>query len=658
MNLIAVFWVWIAVFVGLGCSSLPEVDSTPGKDLKPVVGEQKKTIAQVKRQIKSGKAEENIAILIQERNSYKGSELEPEIEQLLGQEYLKAGKHTEAGLSYLRAAQSSIGDDRKVKLCQLGGKAFISGRDWEHLKKGVEYCIVKFELSQPAVRELKALKLQGMESEGVGTVELAKAYVDLAALSRGEVESQYRTKALQCLDTMDRGQLESVVGDSDFGFLRGHAAFRLGQQWAAQRETSEAKTAFNKVIQFLPETELAEISQKKIEQMEAANSVNTSTVGVVLPLSGRHASLGQKVLRGLQLGLGLADGVENPIRLAIVDSEGNADLARKAVERLVQEDNVIAVVGELLSKTASSVADQAQVFNVPNLALSQKSRLTDLGENIFRFGMTSENQIRYLVKKCIVELGMRRFAIVYPNDKFGVEYANLFWDEVLAHGGEIRAAQSYEPDENDFSGLVQRLAGTYYLEERQEEIRWTAKQRAEKQKGVVAGPRSKSGDDALAPVIDFDGIFIADGIKALGQISGMLAFNGVRGTKVLGPNIWNSDAVIKRVVNSGNQTIFVDGAGMDIKSPIIQTFITKYKGVFSGVEPGAFEIQGYETGLLLSKVLSSNVRSREEFRQKLLSLPPIQGVTGMISLKGEREFTKPLYLYTVENNQIKILTNE
>ena len=353
------------------------------------------------------------------------------------------------------------------------------------------------------------------------------------------------------------------------------------------------------------------------------------------------------------MGLGLTGDGISPIRLAVADSEGNPDLARKGVERLIVEDNVIAVVGSLLSKTANAVADQAQVLNVPNLALSQKSGITDLGDNIFRFGLTSEMQVRYLVRRCMKDLGMKKFAIIYPNDKFGVEYANLFWDEVLARGGEIKAVQNYDADENDFSGSVQRLVGTFYIEERQDEIKWASKLRNERQRNT--NQRAKSDDETLAPVVDFDGIFIPDGIKALGQISAMLSFNGVKGVKIIGPNLWNNEGIIKRVANSGNQIIFVDTAPNDLKVLPYQNFIKNFKIVFND-EPGVFEIQGYEAGLILAQVLTEKPKTRAEFQYKLANLSPVQGLLSPITIGLDREFSKSLFLYGIESGQIKIIS--
>lgn len=644
------FLVSVFLFTGVACSSLPEVDSTPAHEIKPSEKSQQQSIQQLKKQIKNGKPQDNINLLMAARITYKGTEFEPEVEQILAQEFFRALKFSDSGLAFLRAAQSTQGPDRRFKLCQQASKAFQAAKDWDRLKKGVEFCLSNFELSPEFSRELKFLKAQAMDQENLSPLERAKAYVELMASGSGDLESQSRSRALQLTEEMNRSQLESVISDSDFGFLRGHAAYRLAQIAMSQQDTYVAKSAYSKVAQFLPETELAELSLQKIEQIEMASRVNPSTLGAVLPLSGKNGAFGQKVLRGLQMGLGLDGENYSPLRLAVVDSEGNPDLARKGVEKLVQEDNVIAVVGSMLSKTANAVSDQAQVLNVPNIALSQKSGITNIGENIFRFAMTSEMQVRYLVERCMQDLGMRRFAIIYPNDKFGVEYANLFWDQVLARGGEIRAAQVYDPEEVDFSGPVQRLIGTYYLEERQEESRWILKQKADRKR--VSNSREKTEQEMLPPAVDFDAVFIADGLKGLGQISAMLAYSGVKGVKILGPSLWNNEATVKRVANTSNQILFVDGPMVDTKATSNIPFVKQYRANFNE-SPSAFELQGYELGLLLNRILSNDVRSRSDFRSRLNSLKPFGGVAGTIGRIEGREFGKQLLLYTVDSIQIK-----
>src|SRR6185369_3531304 len=118
--------------------------------------------------------------------------------------------------------------------------------------------------------------------------------------------------------------------------------------------------------------------------------------------------------------------------------------------------------GSLLSKTALPLAAKAQELGVPSIGLSQKAGLTEIGDKVFRNALTSEMQVREVVRVAMDELGLKKFAILFPNDPYGVEYANIFWDEVLARGGSVQAAQTYNPKDTDFRGVIQRLVGTYY----------------------------------------------------------------------------------------------------------------------------------------------------------------------------------------------------
>lgn len=631
------------------CSTLPDIDSTPSNQVTKATGSERQSMAELRRKVKSGAPENSISLLTEARGSYKGTEFETEVEQLLAQELLKNKNFTDAGLAYLRAARSNSDTGQQINLCKKAGGAFQTNKDWDRLAKAVDYCLGQLAIPVEKSLELKEFKVSSQEVKNASPVELARSYVDLTAQFRGEKEAQYRAKSLQTLEVMGASELQQVINDSEFGFLRGHAAYRLAQIQISQQKTNEAKQSFAVVIQYLPETELAELSQRQIEKIDMANQVNPSTVGAILPLSGKHGALGERVLRGLQMGLGLDGESYSPIKLAVIDSEGNPDLARRGVEKLVQEDNVIGIVGSLLSKTANAVADQCQVLEVPNIGLSQKAGVTDIGNNVFRYGLTSQMQVRFLVKKAMTELGIRRFAIIYPNDKFGTEYANLFWDEVLARGGEIRGAQIYDPEEIDFSGPIQRLVGTFYQEERLEELRWRAKKNLEKNK--PAKIREKVEEDLLPPATDFEALFVADGIRPLGQISAMLAYHGVKGVKVLGTNLWNNPALTKRISNFSNPIIFVDGSS--VASPAgLSSFEKQFKKQF-GQEAGPFEVQGFETGIMIGRALSDHVRSRADFRNKLSSLSPFLGVNGTISRVEEREFGKQLSLFTLDDHQIK-----
>lgn len=460
-------------------------------------------------------------------------------------------------------------------------------------------------------------------------------------------QETYRLHAIDIVENkLNEDQLEDVAENSDFGYLRAHAMYRLGEMALDRKDISTAKKYFSGVTDYMPGSDLAVRSQDILQQLEASKNVQTQTVGVVLPLSGKNAPVGQRALRGLEMGLGLHIPGSS-FKLAVMDSEGNPDSARRGVERLVKEDNVIAIVGSLLSKTAPAVAAKSDELGVPTVALSQRSGLTEIGPTVFRNSLTSGMQVRALVRTAMEDMGMKKFAILYPNDPYGIEFTNIFWDEVLARGGQITAVQTYSTKETDFRLVIQRLVGTYFGEARQDEfsVRLKELQHSDKKRSV----RQSNLETVLPPVTDFDAIFIPDSVKAMGQISAMLSYNDVRNVKLLGTNLWNTKDVARRAGNFANNLLFVDSI-----SPTAQNrsrFMNEYKSLYNE-DPSLIEIQAYDAGLILRQLIASGASSREELTQKLTSLKRFPGALGTLSMNAEREIERPVTPLTVEKGEV------
>lgn len=483
-------------------------------------------------------------------------------------------------------------------------------------------------------------------SENVLT--LLKGLVDKAVQAPSKQEQEnFRLQAIDIVENkLNEDQLEDVADESDYGFLRGHAMYRLGEMALDRRDTSDAKMYFNAVSEFVPGSDLAFRAQEISSQLEAAKTVQSHTVGVVVPLSGRNAPVGQRALRGLEMGLGIHIPGSG-FKLAVMDSEGNPDSARRGVERLVKEDNVIAVVGSLLSKTAPAVAAKSDELGVPSIALSQRSGLTEIGPTVFRNSLTSGMQVRALVRTAMEDLGMKKFAILYPNDPYGTEFTNIFWDEVLARGGQITAVQTYSVKETDFRLVIQRLVGTYFGEARQDEFSLRLKEL--QQSGKKHSVRQSNLENVLPPITDFDAIFIPDSARAMGQIAAMLSYNDVRGVKLLGTNLWNTKDVAKRAGNFSQSLIFVDSMTPGLQSH--SRFASEYRSLYNE-EPSLIEVQAYDAGLILRQLIASGADSRESLVGKLSELKRFPGSLGNLSINAEREIERPVTPLTIEKGEV------
>ncbi len=444
-------------------------------------------------------------------------------------------------------------------------------------------------------------------------------------------------------------QLRVSYQDPQYANYQSEILFRLGEQEMARRNTDLAISYFHQLISKDKDSMWSQQANENLELLNSLSKVSSTTIGVILPLSGRSASVGHRVLKALQMGLGLHYGSSN-FQLAVVDTQGNPDRARRGVERLVREDNVVAILGALSSREAESASLKADELGVPLITLSQRSGITELSPYVYRNSLTPEMQIHHLVHTAMHQYGMRRFAILYPNDAYGVESANHFWDEVLARGGEVAAAQIYDPSMKDFRYVAQRLVGTFYIEARLDEYK--ARQKDFSLKAKKRSVRENiNPDDILPPVINFDAIFIPDSAKNLGQISAFLSYVGVKDVHLLGTNLWNLPGLSRRAGHFQNSLLFVDGYIQNSTEAKNSRFIAEFKSLFRD-DPTMLEIQAYEGALMLQGLILNGANSRNDVVRRLRSIENFPGAVGLLNMTPEREIIRPLYSLTLRKGEI------
>lgn len=567
-----------------------------------------------------------------------------------GRKLFEAKEYNKAYDYFMAAAHRWQGNSKQLDAEVWADRALIrSGRYAECADLSQKLLAIKgwndANISELTSYQFRAFEGMGDSYNALLTAAQARANPQLAR----EAES-YRLKSAEIIENkLNADQLQKAAEDQQLGNLRSGAYFRLGEMSLDNKNQDEARSYFSKAISVDPSSEDAQRAQDLLSQLEAVRRVEPKTVGVVLPLTGKYSSIAQKTLRGVQMGLGLYNNYPSSFKLAVIDSEGNPDAARRGVERLVKEDNVIAMIGSVLSKTAPAVAAKTNELGVPSIALSQKSGITEAGTNVFRNSLTSEMQVRYLVKVAMEDLGMKKFAILFSNDPYGVEFANIFWDEVLARGGSITAAQNYSAKETDFHDVIQRLVGTYYIETRNDEYRVRLKDWAKAQGKAAA--RMTPPDDLLPPLVDFDAIFIPDSAKSMGQIAAMLTYNNVKNVKLLGTNLWNTPGLEKRAGNFANNLLFVDSFVSSDPNYAHSQFVKDYKTIFNE-EPGILEVQGYDAALLLRQLISQGYTSRESLSRALAKVQDFPGSLGPLSITQDREIMRPLTALTLEKGEI------
>lgn len=568
----------------------------------------------------------------------------------LGQRAYQAKDYAKSFDYFISCTEKFKGTAREEESRQLAARSAGKLGRWSEAIALSNEILANKQLSSTHHAEFTNLKIRALESAGQNLKLLETLVAAIQDPTFTADHESFKLKSLSIIESkLSQGELETVLDDNLEAPIKSAASYRLGEIALQNRDVNSAKSYFQKSISLDAGSAVARQAQINLDQLESLSKVESKTIGVVLPLTGKHAQVAQKTLRGLQMGLGLYGKNISSFKLAVVDDEANPDRASRGVERLVREDNVVAVVGSLVSKTATAVTAKTSEYNIPNIALSQKSGLTEIGNSVFRNSMTSEMQVRELVRYAMEEKGLHKFAIVYPNDPYGIEFTNLFWDEVLARGGEITTAQTYSPKETDFRNVVQRLVGTYYIDARADEYHVRVKDLNENTKNKSS--RSGGPDIVLPPIVDFDAVFIPDSAKALGQIAAMLSFNDVRDVTLLGTNLWNVPGISKRAGNWTQNLIFVDSFVSTDPRFQNSTFVRDYKTLF-GEEPGIFEIQAYDTALILRQLISQGYSSRESLSAALAKIQNLPGSLSPLSMSSDREVLRPVAVLTLNSGQI------
>ena len=318
----------------------------------------------------------------------------------------------------------------------------------------------------------------------------------------------------------------------------------------------------------------------------------------------------------------------------MLDSQGQADKTRKAVHTLVTKHHVIAIVGGSIKPHLSTGFRQKKlkILASPAILMSQKSNLTQNRHYIFQNALTTSLISDQLTEFLIHQLKIKSFAILYPNDPYGLDYANAFWSAVEKKGGKITGVQFYKPGETDFNGPIKRLIGTYYLQDRKKEYKEKLKEWYSK-KSYSTKLRTLPPKDILPPIADFECLFIPDSIKTLSLISPHIIYNNIKNIKLAGPNLWNQEKALKKHSKYMNNIIFAD-LGLSTNKFKQTSFYKKFNLTFNH-KPGFFEVQAYESALALRQIIASGADTRNELRQGLENLKNFYGPAGKI-----RPFTR------------------
>ncbi|MBK9040834.1 MAG: ABC transporter substrate-binding protein [Bdellovibrionales bacterium] len=473
---------------------------------------------------------------------------------LMGQIYMDRRDYRSAYESYISVVNSTVFSPRETDALLGAARALAKLGSYDEVLSLTNKCLAVQGLSDSARLDIYRLRFQVLSEVG-DRLDALRTLIFLAENDTDlKLREVHRNRALDFVEShLSDPDLEIVARDKNFGFVRSIAVLRIGTLLFEQRDFSRSYDFLVEAVELAPESDISEKASNLLKQIEARRKVDPFTVGAVLPLSGKASTYAYKTLRGIQLGLGIYGPNPSKIKLAVLDSEGNPDIARRSVERLVTEDHVIALIGSLLSKTAVAVASKSDELGVPS------------------------------------------------------------------------------------------------FEDRLEEYKHRLKE-WHKKIGSVGG-RVSPPEEVLQPLIDFEALFIPDGVRSVSQIAPMLAYQEVKGIKLLGTNLWNTPELAEKGEKFAEGAIFVDGLLTHDPHFRESHFFRDFVSTFQD-EPGLFEVQGYDAGLVLRELIEDGERTRIGLTEHLAQLKAFRGVLGTLYTNKSREVERPTFPLFIDKGVI------
>jgi branched-chain amino acid transport system substrate-binding protein len=479
---------------------------------------------------------------------------------------------------------------------------------------------------------------------------------------KGEEKEKIRLQLLDLIYQATEDELMQMTYYAEESDLIYPIYYQLTLFYLTSGRLEKAREAVLNVVSFPPEEEWAIKPQEMLQMIDERLEVRPNVVGCLLPLSGPFALYGQEVLNGLELGFDIFQENEESLssmELVIRDTEGDPGTAIEAIKELAVKERALVTIGPLISKVAEGVVEKAQELGMPIITLSQSDAITKKGEMVFQNCLNPEDQLKSLVNKVMGEMGLKRFAILYPANSYGKYFMNKLWDKVESNGGVITAVESYDTKSTDFAVEIKKMVGLFYprpkpnIEEEEEEKEEGKEQLEQKMEEPEAEGEVKIEEqdleEELEPIVDFDAVFIPDSYERAGLIASQLAYHDVLGVTLLGTNLWNSPKLIDIAGRYVHGAIFPSGFFSGSGYRGVDSFVDQYRTSF-GQEPQFLAAIGYDTIRVVKEILKekgNNIKTRENFRSALAGNKYFDSVTGPMFFDEERRAKRNPLLLTI-----------
>lgn len=368
---------------------------------------------------------------------------------------------------------------------------------------------------------------------------------------------------------------------------------------------------------------LAGCTGKSGDSSDAASSgADTIRIGGLAPLTGSVSQYGVAVNNAVKLAvddINAKGGIlGKEIEYIPLDEKGDPDEAVRAYTNLVENKDIVALVGDVTSKPTEAVAKRAKADNMPMITASGTAEsITQVGENVFRACFIDPYQGQLMASYAKEKLGAKSAAILYDTgDTYSTGIADAFEAKAKELGITVTNKEGYTTGSTDFNTQLTTI-------------------------------KASSPDVIMIPVYYADAALIAVQAQKKGITS-----------KLMGADGW--DGVLEKIdessVSAVKDAYFCSQYSASSTDPALQAFLKKYKETY-GIDANMFSVLGYDAMQIMAAAIEKAGSTDSDKIIDALKATSYDGLTGTTTFDENRNPVRQAVITSFDGNKYKVVEN-
>jgi branched-chain amino acid transport system substrate-binding protein len=330
-------------------------------------------------------------------------------------------------------------------------------------------------------------------------------------------------------------------------------------------------------------------------------------IGATVSETGPAAFLGDpeaKTLKMMVEKLNAAGGINGEkIALTLYDDGGDPNKARTFATRLIEDDEVVAIIGGTTTGTTMSIIPAAEDAEIPFISLAGAIEIIDpVKEWVFKTPHTDRMACQKIFEDMKAR-GITKIGMISGTDGFGASMREQCLAVVGDYGIEVLADESYGPTDADMTPQLTNIKSTAGVE-------------AVLNPGFGQGPSVVTRNyQQLAVGLP---LYQSHGVASKGfiDLAGPEAAEGVRlpGTALLIGDLLADD---------------------DPQKPVVTAYVEEYEAAY-GEAPSTFAGYAHDAfAILVDALTRAGSAEPEDIRDAIEATSGLAGTTGVVTMTPE-----------------------